>query len=54
MEISTIYADKKKTFYGNEMVEAIPYRNELVVTITTKNLTYFNAFISRVHYKWLQ
>jgi hypothetical protein len=35
MEISTIYADKKKkkTFYCNEMIEVIPYRNEIVVAI---------------------
>ena len=32
MEISTIYADKKKkSFYCNEMIEVIPYRNEIVV-----------------------
>ena len=55
MEISTINADKKlKKNYCNEMVEAIPYCNELVVVIneiiTTKILLQYMIFIAITYF----
>ena len=40
MEIWTIYVNKKNAFYCNEIVEVIPYHNEIFVAINENKFMY--------------